>query len=124
VKIRLITGPVEQVALVGEWGTKGAALTGVEWSREAALLVDMGECPTAGYDVHIRSIHLPAPDQIDLTLQVRRPKPGEITAQMITHPWTFRRLPKAGLHDGPVLVVARDEAGKEILRQVVSPCER
>jgi hypothetical protein len=115
----LVSGPAERVVLSGRFAQPAVSLASVDWSREVALVVDMGEQRTAGYRVAVREARAPAPDRIELVLDVERPAPGGVTAQVISHPYALCVVPRQQLGTGPITVIARDASGTELLRQVV-----
>jgi len=107
------------VRLPGSYLSPTVNLTGVDWSREAVVIVDMGEQRTGGYSVAVRSVRVQAPNRVELHLEVQRPGPGVMVTQALTHPYAVARIPLAGLSEGPVALVAFDQAGTEVARRVV-----
>lgn len=115
----LVSQQTERYELPGELAGARVPLGGVNWAREVALIVDLGEKRTAGYGVKVLSVDLAEPDQINLVVEVRSPGPGEMVAQVLTRPHAVCRLPRVGLRSGSVLVVALDPSGQELARQEV-----
>lgn len=115
----LVSQPTERYELPGELVGALVPMGGVNWDREVALILDLGEKRTAGYALKVLSVDLAEPDQINLVLEVRAPGPGEMVAQVLTRPYAVCRLPRVGLRSGPVLVAALDPSGREIARQEV-----
>ncbi len=116
-----VAGGVPSVRLPGSMASPMVNLTGVDWSREAVVIVDMGEQRTGGYAVTVRAVHIVAPNRIELDLEVTRPGPGMMVTQVFTHPYAVARLPRAGLAAGSVTLIAYDQGGTEVARRVVSP---
>lgn len=58
----------------------------VDFSREVAVVVAQGEQRTAGYSVQVVQATWDGP-QLRLKVEERRPGPGMLTAQVITHPY-------------------------------------
>lgn len=94
-------------------------LGAVDWTTEAALVIDLGEQRTGGWSVKVQSAQVTAPDRIELTLQVGRPQSGMMVIQAFTRPYALCHLPLAELGAGPITVIGRSPQGQEILRQVV-----
>lgn len=115
----LIRQQINSLRLEGRMRSAAVDLGEVDWSSEAALVIDLGEQRTGGWSVRVESAQVAAPDRIELTLQVGRPQPGMMVIQAFTRPYALYRLPAAGLGAGPVTVIGRDPQGREILRQVV-----
>lgn len=115
----LVRQRMDALQLAGRLRSATVDLSGVDWQREAALVVDLGEQRTGGWSVSVQSVDLVAPDQIELTLQVGRPQPGMMVIQAFTRPYALCRVSLQGLGAGPVTVIGRDPQGREILRQVV-----
>jgi hypothetical protein len=67
-------------------------------SREAALRIGMGQCPTAGYSLLLAATQA-AVDRRVATIRVewREPAPGSRVAQVLTSPCLVLKFPKAGL---------------------------
>lgn len=118
-KFLLITEPTARVQLPGELIPIAVNLGGVNWGREVALIVDLGEKPTAGHGVKVTGLDLLAADEIRVEVEVLSPPPGAFTAQVVTHPHTVVRIPRVGLGHGRLLVVGVDRQGVEIARQEV-----
>ena len=117
-KLLLVANPTELSTLSGEFARPAVALPGVDWSREAVLVIDMGEQRTAGYSVSVVNVARSGTGDVELKLEVRRPGPGSFVAQVITHPHAVARVPRDWL--AAATVVAFDQHGKELIRQVVS----
>ncbi|HYF91916.1 MAG TPA: protease complex subunit PrcB family protein [Symbiobacteriaceae bacterium] len=117
-KLLLVADPADASVLSGEFTRPAVALPSVDWGREAVLVVDMGEQRTAGYGVTVVGVSRGESGEIELKLEVRRPGPGSFVAQVITHPHAVTRVPREWLTGATV--VARDQHGKELIRQVVS----
>jgi hypothetical protein len=115
----LIRQPLPAFQLSGHLRSALVDLSGVDWRNEVALVVDLGEQRTGGWSVAVAEAQVTAPDQIELTLDVRRPRPGTMVIQAFTRPYALCRVPAAGLGAGPVTVIGRDPQGREISRQVV-----
>lgn len=110
---------IDSFRLEGRMRSVAVDLSKVDWSSEAALVVDLGEQRTGGWSVKVESAQVIAPDQIELVLQVGRPQPGMMVIQAFTRPYALCHLPAEGLVAGPITVIGRDLQGHEILRQVV-----
>lgn len=118
-QVLLVAQPTGQVELPGELVPTAVPLHSVNWSREVALVIDMGEKRTGGYSVKVTGVELTDADQVTLRLQVTKPGPGAFVTQVFTHPYTVCHLPRVGLRTGPVTVTAVDQTGAEVVRQVV-----
>lgn len=119
-ELLLISAARDKVVLPGDMVSAHVPLAGVAWDRELALIIDMGEQRTAGYAVEVTGINLAGGDEVELTLRVTQPGPGDFVAQVLTHPYAVARIPRVGLRSGAITVVARDQSGREITRQEVS----
>lgn len=64
-----------------------------EWSY---LLIAAGEKPTAGYSVGIIDIS-GSSDKLKVYYRVDGPPPGQVTAQVITYPYSIIRIPAHGM---------------------------
>ncbi|HWI52979.1 MAG TPA: protease complex subunit PrcB family protein [Symbiobacteriaceae bacterium] len=117
-KLMLVADPAVLPGLSGQFARPAVALPEVDWSREAVLVIDMGEQRTAGYGVSVVAVTRSAAGEVELQLEIRRPGPGSFVAQVITHPYTVVRVDREWLTGATV--VARDQHGQEVLRQVVS----
>lgn len=118
-KFILVSQRMERIELSGDLVGVLVPLAGVNWDREVALILDLGEKRTAGYAVKVVSADLAEADQINLVVELRAPGPGEMVAQVMTRPYAVCRLPRVGLRSGTVLVVASDPSGREVARQEV-----
>ncbi len=78
-------------------------------SREAALRIGMGQCPTAGYSLLLAAT-MAAVDRGVATIRVewREPEPGSRVAQVLTSPCLVLKFPKAGLES----VRIEDQSGR------------
>lgn len=115
----LVRQQMESFRLEGRMRSAAVDLGEVDWTTEAALVIDLGEQRTGGWSVRVESAQVTAPDQIEVTLQVGRPQSGMMVIQAFTRPYALCRLPALGLGSGPVTVIGRSPQGQEILRQVV-----
>ena len=118
--LTLVSEPREWVDLPGTMRPETAKLAGVNWDRELALVIDMGEQRTGGYAVQVTGVNLGGGDEIIVDLNITRPGPGSFVAQVLTHPYAVARIPRIGLRPGTITVTARNQAGAEVARQVVS----
>jgi hypothetical protein len=109
----------DALTLPGDFASPSVPLTGLNWERELAVIIDMGEQRTAGYRVEVTGINLAGGDELHLDLKVVRPGPGDMVAQVMTHPYAVARIPRIGLRPGTITVTARDQTGAEVVRQVV-----
>ncbi len=116
----LVKEPAPKVVLSGPMVSATVPLTGVNWDREVALVIDLGEKRTAGYAVVVKDVQLTLGDEVHLQVEVRQPGPGDMVAQVLTRPYAVVRLPRIGLRQGEITVIARDVQGRELARQVVS----
>lgn len=116
----MVAEPCQQVRLAGRIMSPAVSLGGVDWDREVAVVVDMGEQRTGGYGVSVLQVRLAGPDRVEIHLEVRRPGPGMFVTQAFTHPYSVARVPKAGLGKGPVTLVALDQGQAEVARRVVA----
>lgn len=117
-KLLLVKGPAELTTLSGEFMRPAVSLPEVDWTREAVLVVDMGEQRTGGYRVTVADVGRNQAGEVELKLDLQKPGPGSFVAQVITHPYAVARVPREWLNGAPV--VGRDQHGHEVLRQVVS----
>lgn len=120
-EVTLVTRPVEQLTLAGEFAPATVALPGVDWTQQAVVVVDMGEQRTGGYSVEITEIKPAGSQELDVRVRVRRPGPGGFVVQAFTHPHASARFPRAWLSPGPLTLTVRDENGQELARRVVAP---
>lgn len=117
-RLILVAAPRDQLVLTGGAVRATVPLGDVDWSREVAVIVDLGEQRTGGYSLTVTGATVVPPDRIDLQVQVNRPRPGAMVPQVFTHPYAVVRVPSAGLQKGAVTLIARDARGTEIARQV------
>jgi hypothetical protein len=117
--LHLVRQPRERFRLAGALRPADISLAEVDWATEVALVIDLGERRTGGWSVRVKDVSIPAPDQVELTLDVQAPRPGSMAIQAFTRPYALCRLKRTALAEGPLTVVARDPSGREILRQVV-----
>jgi hypothetical protein len=69
-----------------------------DFEREAVLLVSMGQQRSAGYAVELaRPVALVKGDVAGVQVNLRRPAPGAMTAQVLTSPCLMVKLPREGL---------------------------
>lgn len=117
----LVTEPCERLLLPGSMLQVAASLTGVDWQREAAVVVDLGERPTGGYGVQVEAIRLTAPGWVEIDLSLRQPGRGMMVTQAFTHPHAVARIDRTWLSVRPLTLVARDQSsGAELARLVVN----
>lgn len=70
----------------------------VDWTREAVLLVGMGQRPTAGHGVELLSPAAPVKEGVAaVRVAFRSPAADAMTAQVITSPCLVLALPREGL---------------------------
>lgn len=106
----LFTSPRRRVELPGEFAPPAVVdLRPVDWGRELALVADMGEQRTGGYSVRVLRVQVEG-GQAVVDLEVRRPGPGSLVTQAITHPACLVRIPRQGLAPGAPIRV-RDQQG-------------
>lgn len=117
-KLMLVTDANDLAPLTGQMMRPAAALPQIDWTRDVALVIDMGEQRTAGYSVTVTDVSRNAAGIVELKLQVRRPGRGDFVAQVITHPYTVASVPRTWLNGATV--VAMDQHGTELIRQAVS----
>jgi hypothetical protein len=117
--LMLVMDAAQRPELAGMFARTPVSLDGLDWSREAAVVVDLGERRTAGYRAAVVDVRQSGAGEIVLVLDVTEPGPGSFVAQVITHPYTVARVPRAWLHAGDNTLVAQNRHGKEIARQVV-----
>ena len=118
VEITLVSGPGAPM-LPGRYARPAVTLPAIDWATEAALVVDMGEQRTGGYGVAVTDMKQGGSGEVELHLSVRRPDRHAFVAQVITHPHAVANVPRAWLQGGPTTVVAIDQNGQEVARQVV-----
>lgn len=116
----LVTTPRERVTLQGDMVNATVSLAGVDWEREAVLIVDMGEQRTGGYAVAVHQVQVQAPDHIRVQLNVTQPGPGHFVPQVLTHPYAVGHIPRSGLAGGAVTIEGTDQRGAQIVRQVIN----
>lgn len=116
----MVSGPQEQVRLAGSLGSRSVSLAGIDWSREVAVVVDMGEQRSGGYGVSVLAARVAGPHRVELELEVRRPGPGMFVTMAFTHPYAVARVDRDGLGEGPVTLVAYDQDRSEVARRVVA----
>jgi hypothetical protein len=69
-----------------------------DFERDAVLLVSMGQQRSAGYAVELaRPVALVKDEVAGLQVNLRRPAPGAMTAQVLTSPCLVVKLPREGL---------------------------
>ncbi|HWI61717.1 MAG TPA: protease complex subunit PrcB family protein [Symbiobacteriaceae bacterium] len=117
-KLQLVTGPEGLAPLSGEFMRPSVALPEVDWTREAVLVLDMGEQRTGGYRIAVTGVARTPAGEVEVSLEVQKPAPGSFVAQVITHPYAVARVPREWLTGAPI--VGRDQHGHELIRQVVS----
>lgn len=118
-KLFLVNDPSEQSVLAGEFTHGAVTLPELDWEKDVAVVVDMGEQRTGGYGVHVAGIRLAAPGEIHLICDVKKPGKGDFVVQVISHPYTVARVPRTWLQEGENTLVARDRQGAELGRMVV-----
>ncbi|MDB4893784.1 MAG: Tetratricopeptide repeat-containing protein [Firmicutes bacterium] len=116
----LVAEAREGVDLQGSMRPETAKLSGVNWEREFALIIDMGEQRTGGYAVQVTGVNLGGGDEINVDLNITKPGPGSFVAQVVTHPYAVARIPRVGLRPGTITVTARNQAGAEVARHTVT----
>jgi hypothetical protein len=119
VELMLVTDPSQRPELAGTFARPRVSLEGVDWNVEAAVVVDLGERRTAGFKATVADLRQAPAGEIELVLDVTEPHRGDFVAQVITHPYTVARVPRAWVQKGENTLVARDRHGKELARQVV-----
>lgn len=117
-KLMLVTDATGLSSLAGQMMRPAVAMPQVEWTSEAALVIDMGEQRTGGYSLSVAGVSRSEAGAVEVKLQVRQPGRGDFVAQVITHPYTVARVPRAWLNGATVVVT--DQHGQELIRQVVS----
>lgn len=86
-----------------------------DWSRQLALVVAMGQRPTAGYGVAMQAAEARLDGAVlELSVVWQEPPPDAMVAQVVTHPCLWVRLPK-GSYSGGVRV--RDQNGVVRIQQ-------
>lgn len=118
-KLMVVNDPVKNVVLSGDLVTANVPLMDIQWDRELAVVVDMGERRTGGYGLTVTDVRMAGEAELRIELQVRRPGPGSFVAQVLTHPYAVAKVPRKNLAAGPLTVVAVDQNGAELARQVV-----
>lgn len=95
----------------GTLGMPPLSLGGIDFSREAVLLIGMGRQPTAGYGLTLGA-HAARLEGATLVVTVNRiePDPGAITAQVVTQPCLLLRVTR----DGYAAVRVIDQHGHQL----------
>jgi hypothetical protein len=78
-------------------GSAGIKMPAVDFSRQAVLLVQMGQRPTAGYGLWPEQpVARLRGDVLEVVLDWQSPPPGAILAQVVTSPCMLIAIPLAG----------------------------
>lgn len=80
----------------------------VDFSKEFLIAVQMGERPSMGYKVLIRSIERTKPNEITVTWEERKPDPSGINAAVMTAPYEIVRVERKNANG--VIVFKKREA--------------
>ncbi|MGE5673092.1 MAG: protease complex subunit PrcB family protein [Mycobacterium leprae] len=115
-----VSDPQDRLLLSGGLMNTTVPLKNIDWTRELALIIDLGEKRTGGYGVEVRSLRVASPTLVEMVLRVIEPAPGAFVPQVLTHPFAVVPLQRQGLAAGPITVIARSSAGSELAREVVS----
>lgn len=118
-EVTLVATPRERLVLPGSMVNATVPLSGVDWAQEVALVIDMGERRTGGYAVEVVGVTTKGEAEIHLDLRVVQPGPGDFVTQVLTHPYTVAKVSRTALRPGPITVVARNQHGVEVIRQVI-----
>jgi hypothetical protein len=77
-------------------GSVGINMPAVDFSRQAALLVQMGQKPTAGYGLWPEQpVARLRGDVLEVALDWQSPPPGAMLAQVVTSPCMLISIPRA-----------------------------
>ncbi len=71
----------------------GEAPPAVDFTKDAVVILNAGEKPSAGYSIHVSRLE-EKEDQLVIHYRVESPAPGAVAAAMITHPWVLQIIPK------------------------------
>ena len=85
----------DEASLRGAWNRldPGRPQPRVDFENQAVLLLSAGTEPTAGYSIRITRLE-EAEARLTVHYRIQAPAPDAVTAQVLTHPWTFRIIPK------------------------------
>lgn len=111
-QFHVLTTAVSQFALGGTTGTV-VKLDGIDWSREAVLLADMGQQTTGGYSVRFRGVRVVG-NVVEATLEITRPRPGAMVIQVITRPYAVTTISRGLLPHGRFTVRFVEPDGSEL----------
>lgn len=87
---RVIRSSAELKALgVSETDLAGRLGVGsIDWGKQMLVVASDGVKPSAGYHVNVNSV-VARPGRLTVNYQVTAPRPGTLTAQVLTHPAQF-----------------------------------
>jgi hypothetical protein len=77
--------------LTGEPASK--APKDVKWNSEQLLLITLGERPSSGYSVFVKSVERNA-GNLEITYVEKTPPPGAPSLTVMTSPWVLVKMPK------------------------------
>ncbi len=67
----------------------------IDFDTQTAVVVTLGQRPTAGHWVRIRSAQLEG-DRLYVQFTINEPGEDQMVAQVITHPWAVATIPRVG----------------------------
>ncbi|MEM0914310.1 MAG: protease complex subunit PrcB family protein [Planctomycetota bacterium] len=85
---RVYKSPDQVPANAGQWLLSADAVdfSRVDWRRRDVVTVSLGRKPTSGYEVRIDRI-VATDWGLEVYVTEFSPRPGDVIAQVVTHPW-------------------------------------
>lgn len=65
------------------------------WNEKAYLLITFGRRRTGGYSATVRKVHARQDGSVEVVATLRRPAPGSIVTQVLTHPTLIIQFDRA-----------------------------
>jgi small ligand-binding sensory domain FIST len=89
----------------------------VKWKTECAIAVFLGTRPSAGYSVSVQKV-VRRGSSIEVTVKERKPAAGDLTAQVITSPYTVIACNCKGVPLKEILMLKLiDAAGRTLVER-------
>ncbi len=109
--LALITGPQSWHTFLKQHHADKLPWPDIDWDRQVVLVALMGAKRTGGYRITLRHVTVRG-KEVQVTVEERSPRPGEMVIQVLTSPFHVVTIPRDDLPSGPFTLVFQGEKGQ------------
>ncbi len=91
-------------------------LSTVDFAKLYLVGIHQGLCPTGGYRIDVRGIKRGA-EKVEITIDFREPKPGEMVTMVMTTPTVFLMVPRLTTEQEPPVFCFKSSNGTMLAKR-------